>query len=93
MCKYSRGELKSGTNETAEATAIQTIVGHGIEREELRDEILVQCVRQATNNPSPEATERIWLLLCLCLIAFPPSKLLHKVILIINFVLIIEFKK
>jgi hypothetical protein len=62
-----------------EAQVIQTIIGAGLEREEVRDEIFVQCMRQATNNPSPEATERVWLLLCLTIVAFQPSKNLFKV--------------
>ncbi|XP_065337421.1 myosin-VIIa isoform X3 [Cloeon dipterum] len=74
LCRYLRGELKA----EAEAQAIQTIVAHGLEREELRDEIFVQCMRQATNNPSAEATERVWLLLCLAIVAFQPSKLLFR---------------
>ncbi|GFG30755.1 hypothetical protein Cfor_00160, partial [Coptotermes formosanus] len=74
LCKYMRGELKP----EAELQTIQSIVGYGIEREELRDEIFVQCMRQATNNPNADATERVWLLLCLCIVAFQPSKLLYK---------------
>lgn len=35
-------------------------------------------MRQATNNPNPEWCERVWLLLCLCIVAFQPSKLLYK---------------
>lgn len=54
------------------------IIGNALEREELRDEVFVQCIRQATNNPNQEWTERVWLLLCLCVVAFQPSKLLHK---------------
>ncbi|KAJ8673469.1 hypothetical protein QAD02_004731 [Eretmocerus hayati] len=74
LCKYLRGEMKLDQ----EITAIQSIIGFGIEREELRDEILVQCMRQSTNNPNAEWAERVWLLLCLAIVAFQPSKLLYK---------------
>lgn len=76
LCKLIRGELKPD----GELQTIQTIIGSGLEREELRDEIYVQCMRQATNNPSQESLERIWLLLCLTVVSFQPSKLLYKVI-------------
>ncbi|KAJ3648825.1 hypothetical protein Zmor_020597 [Zophobas morio] len=74
LCKYIRGEM----NAERELLVIQTIIGHALEREEIRDEILVQCIRQATNNPNVEGTERVWLLLCLCVVSFQPSKLLHR---------------
>ncbi|XP_069981165.1 unconventional myosin heavy chain 6 isoform X2 [Penaeus vannamei] len=74
LCKYCRGELKP----EQEITTIQNIITHGLEREELRNEIYVQCMRQVTNNPSTESLERLWLMLCLCVVAFQPGKLLHK---------------
>ncbi|CAD7083788.1 unnamed protein product [Hermetia illucens] len=74
LAKYTRGEL----NAERELQVIQYIIGQGIEREELRDEIFVQCMRQATNNPHSEWTDRVWLLLCLTIVAFQPSKLLFK---------------
>ena len=75
MCKYIRGELKPDL----EIATIQSIISHGIEKEELRNEIYVQCMRQATNNPNTDSLDKLWLLLCLCVVAFQPSKLLHKV--------------
>lgn len=72
--KYMRGEL----NAEKELHAIQYIIGQGIEREELRDEIFVQCLRQATNNPHSEWLDRVWLLTCLVIVAFQPSKLLLR---------------
>lgn len=74
LCKYIRGELSA----EKELSTIQYVIGQGIEREELRDEIFIQAMRQATNNPSNEWTDRIWLLLCLAIVAFQPSKLLFK---------------
>lgn len=65
-------------NAERELLVIQTIIGYALEREEIRDEIFVQCIRQATNNPSTEGTERVWLILCLCIVSFQPSKLLFR---------------
>ncbi|KAG5877421.1 hypothetical protein JTB14_012905 [Gonioctena quinquepunctata] len=72
--KYIRGEV----NGERELQIIQSIIGFALEREELRDEVFVQCIRQATNNPSTDGTERVWLLLCLFVVSFQPSKVLHR---------------
>ncbi|XP_053210352.1 myosin-I heavy chain-like isoform X2 [Panonychus citri] len=72
--KYLSQDLKS----ESEIKLIQSIVVKGIEREELRDEIFVQLVRQSTNNPSREETLKAWVLLGLTSAAFQPGKIFSK---------------
>ncbi|XP_026333390.1 myosin-I heavy chain [Hyposmocoma kahamanoa] len=74
LCRYMRGELTVDK----ETQVIQSIIAKGLEREELRDEILVQCVRQITECPVEEWAERVWLILCLCAVAWQPSRGLQK---------------
>ncbi|KAG6457697.1 hypothetical protein O3G_MSEX010432 [Manduca sexta] len=70
LCRYMRGELTS----EKETQVIQSLIAKGLEREELRDEIIVQCVRQITECPVEEWAERVWLILCLCAVAWQPSR-------------------
>lgn len=75
--KYLAGEKKPD----AEVRFIQSMIGHGIEREELRDEIFIQLVRQSHDNPSKEQTIRCWSLLALSTAAFMPNKQLSRYLL------------
>lgn len=75
LCKYMTGESAKSDNEIR---IIQSVVRHGIEKSELRDEIYVQIMRQLTNNPNHEYSLRLWVLLGLVSAAFPPSKNFSK---------------
>lgn len=56
---------------------VQSIIAYCIERNELRDEVLCQLMRQVNNNPDPESQLRGWHILCVCVVSIPPSKILH----------------
>lgn len=72
--KYLQNDLKAD----AEIKIIQTIIAYGIEREELRDEIFIQLIRQSNNNPSRNECIKAWVLLGLTTAAFPASKIFSK---------------
>lgn len=59
-------------------TLLVELLGEGVQRPVIRDELYAQIVKQLTNNPNTESTSRGWEVMLCSLHCFPPSPTLEN---------------
>ncbi|CDH60032.1 rho gtpase activation protein [Lichtheimia corymbifera JMRC:FSU:9682] len=64
--------------QSTEIEEYQTLLGCGISKGQMRDEIYVQVCKQLNNNPNGQSIRKGWEILCVISVTFPPSKNLES---------------
>ncbi|KAI9266631.1 hypothetical protein BDA99DRAFT_480334 [Phascolomyces articulosus] len=66
------------SRQSNEIEEYQTLLGCGISKGQMRDEIYVQVCKQLHNNPTGKSIKKGWEILCVISVTFPPSKNLES---------------